>query len=228
MSTMDLAGGNVTIRPLHPSILGQDFAFQISTPIGSKYYLCSSSSERDAWVYALRKAIKPHADELRRQDNSLKIWVLEAKGVAKSGSRGSGSSKKYFCELYLDEVLYARTCGKAKGELLFWGEHFEFSQLPSCVQTITVVLFREGDKKRRKERNSCIGRVKIPVNSVNSRYLIEKWYPVQPDTPLGKDKECPSMRIKCKYQSVDILPVRCYKPFLQVTELSILLQLVSK
>jgi hypothetical protein len=60
--------------------------------------------------------------------------------------------------------------------------------------------------------------VKIPVNSVNSRYLIEKWYPVIPDSTSGsgKDKECPSMRVKCKYQSVDILPVRCYKPFLQV------------
>jgi RAS protein activator-like 2 len=62
-----------------------------------------------------------------------------------------------------------------------------------------------------------IGRVKIPVNSVNSRYLIEKWYPVVADSnsQTGKDKECPSMRVKCKYQSVDILPVRCYKSFLQ-------------
>lgn len=77
MSTIELAGGNVTIRPLHPSVLGQDFAFQISAPVGSKYYLCSSAAERDAWVFALRQAIKPHADEIRRQDNGLKIWVLE-------------------------------------------------------------------------------------------------------------------------------------------------------
>jgi RAS protein activator-like 2 len=154
MSTLDLAGGNVTIRPLHTSVLGQDFAFQISTPVGSKYYLCSSAAERDSWVYALRQAIKPHADEIRRQDNSLKIWILEAKGIA---GTGKSSSKRYFCELYLDDVLYARTCGKPKGEMLFWGEHFEFPQLPSCVQLITVVLFREGDKKKKKERNTCVG-----------------------------------------------------------------------
>jgi len=154
MSTLDLAGGNVTIRPLHTSVLGQDFAFQISTPVGSKYYLCSSLAERDSWVYALRQAIKPHADEIRRQDNSLKIWILEAKGIP---GTGKNSSKRYFCELYLDEVLYARTCGKPKGEMLFWGEHFEFPQLPSCVQLITVVLYREGDKKKKKERNTCIG-----------------------------------------------------------------------
>ncbi|OXA58440.1 ras GTPase-activating protein nGAP isoform X3 [Folsomia candida] len=212
MSTIELAGGNVTIRPLHPSVLGQDFAFQISAPVGSKYYLCSSAAERDAWVFALRQAIKPHADEIRRQDNGLKIWVLEAKGIV---GTGKSSSKKYFCELYLDDTLFARTCAKTKGDMLFWGEHFEFSQLPNCVQMITVVLFREGDKKKKKERNTCLGRVKIPVNSVNSRYLIEKWYPVVPDSSSSKDKEVPSMRVKCKYQSVDILPVRCYKSFLQ-------------
>jgi hypothetical protein len=42
--------------------------------------------------------------------------------------------------------------------MLFWGENFEFSQLPNCIQTITVVLFREGDKKKKKkERNTCLG-----------------------------------------------------------------------
>ena len=155
MSTVDLTAGDVLIRTLHPSILGQDFAFQVITPSGSKYYSCSSGPERDAWVHALRQAIKPHSDEIRRQESSLKLWILEAKGVA----GGSGKhSKRYFCELYLDDVLYARTCAKPRGEMLFWGEHFEFSQLPNCVQLITVVFFREGDKKRKKERNTCIGK----------------------------------------------------------------------
>ncbi|ODM87506.1 putative Ras GTPase-activating protein [Orchesella cincta] len=58
---------------------------------------------------------------------------------------------------------------------------------------------------------------KIPVNTVTSRYLIEKWYPVLPDSSSSssKEKEHPSLRVKCKYQSVDILPLRCYKSFLQ-------------
>ncbi len=73
---------------------------------------------------------------------------------------------------------------------------------------------------------SLIGKVKIPVSTVNSRYLIEKWYPVASDSGkestkenVSKDKdskEGPSLRIKCKFQSVDILPLRCYKPFIQV------------
>lgn len=154
MSTMDLTAGDVSIRPLHPSILGQEYAFQVTTPTGSKYYTCSSAAERDSWVYAFRQAIRPRADEVRRRENSLKIWILEGKGMPSSGKH---SNKRYFCELYLDDVLYARTCGKPRGEMLFWGEHFEFTQLPNCVQLITVVFFREGDKKRKKERNTCIG-----------------------------------------------------------------------
>jgi RAS protein activator-like 2 len=156
MSTMDLTAGDVTIRPLHPSILGQEYGFQVITPsTGSKYYSCSSQPERDAWVHALTQAIKPHADEVRRLENSLKIWILEGKGLV--GGSGKGTVKKYFCELYLDDTLYARTSAKPRGEMLFWGEHFEFTQLPNCVQDITVVFFREGDKKRKKERNTCIG-----------------------------------------------------------------------
>ena len=74
-----------------------------------------------------------------------------------------------------------------------------------------------------------LGKVKIPVNTVNSRYLIEKWYQVTPDPPANnsnqnsKEKDCPSLRIKCKFQSIDVLPLRCYKPFLQVCNLTHLL-----
>lgn len=162
MSTLDLTAGDVSIRPMHPSLIGQDYSFQISTPCGSRHYTCSSAGERDSWIYALRTAIKPHANEARRSENSFKIWILEAKGTP--GGNGKNSTKRFFCELYLDDVLYARTCGKPKGEMLFWGEHFEFIQLPNCVQQITVVLYREGDKKRKKDRNTCIGmwRVNYP------------------------------------------------------------------
>lgn len=117
---------------------------------------------RDSWVHALRQAIKPHVDEIRRIDNSLKIWILEAKGVG-GGSGKHSSSKRYFCELYLDEVLYARTCGKPRADMLFWGEHFEFTQLPNCVQHITIIFFREGDKKRKKDRNTCIGKAEYYI-----------------------------------------------------------------
>lgn len=35
-----------------------------------------------AFVDSLRKSVQPDQDQVRRTDNSLKIWILEAKGVA--------------------------------------------------------------------------------------------------------------------------------------------------
>ena len=69
-----------------------------------------------------------------------------------------------------------------------------------------------------KESTACcfgfVGSVSIPVHDVTSRYLIEKWYPVLSEKGLAKDP--PSLRVKCRFQSVDILPVQVYQEFLQV------------
>nr|XP_045583003.1 ras GTPase-activating protein nGAP-like [Procambarus clarkii] len=86
----------------------------------------------------------------------------------------------YFCELLLDTSLYARTSSKQKVEMCFWGEQFKFSNLPS-VENISVALYREGEKKRKKEKHVLVGTVNIPVANVTSRCHIEKWYQVQHD-----------------------------------------------
>ena len=69
-----------------------------------------------------------------------------------------------------------------------------------------------------KESITCcsvfVGSVSIPVHDVTSRYLIEKWYPVLSEKGIAKDP--PSLRVKCRFQSVDILPVQVYQEFLQV------------
>lgn len=64
------------------------------------------------------------------------------------------------------------------------------------------------------------GTVTIPVNTITSRFLIEKWYPVVSEK--GSSKEPPSLRIKCKYQTVDILPLEVYEEFLEVCLFSFL------
>lgn len=58
-----------------------------------------------------------------------------------------------------------------------------------------------------------LGSVSIPVHNVTSRYLTEKWYPVVGDK--GPLKEPPALRVKCRFQSVDILPVQVYQEFLE-------------
>ena len=60
---------------------------------------------------------------------------------------------------------------------------------------------------------SIAGTVSIPVHSITSRFLIEKWYPVMSEK--GSSKEPPSLRIKGKFQMVDILPLEVYEEFLE-------------
>ena len=90
----------------------------------SRYFLCRSAEERDKWMQCLKSVVtQPHLiSEQRHDENSLQVWLLEAKGQAIS----SKPTKKYFCEVFLNNILHAKTCSKEKKEILFWGESFDF------------------------------------------------------------------------------------------------------
>lgn len=62
---------------------------------------------------------------------------------------------------------------------------------------------------------SSPGTVRIPVDDVSSRYLNERWYPLtETDKPQSPAAPAPALRIKCRYQSVDVLPIDNYARFL--------------
>lgn len=93
---------------------------------------------------------------------------------------------RYFCELCLDDSLYARTSCKLKTDNIFWGERFDFSSLPS-VASVTLHLYKDTDRKRKKDKSSYVGLVNIPVAMVTGRQLVEKWYSVStPSTLRGR------------------------------------------
>lgn len=121
-------------------------------------------------------------DNCERTENSLSLWINEAKDLP--------AKKCYYCELYLDGTLFARTSsrvvgkssvtpgndgglsgvgvapgggGRAGGCQLFWGELFELDNLPPVTRVI-VHLFRDDEPK--KKRHSKDEAVMNPLGSV--------------------------------------------------------------
>ena len=150
----------------------------------------------------------PPQDNIERSENSLSLWVNEAKDLA--------PKRRYFWELHLDGTLFARTSsrtvdrtaqrsslagdgsgGGASGGLggggggsqaggfqLFWGELFELDNLPAVSQ-VTLYLFRDEDpkKKRLSRDESCLhplGSVAIPLAEIRGRAHQERWHCIVP------------------------------------------------
>ncbi|XP_075038316.1 ras GTPase-activating protein nGAP isoform X5 [Mixophyes fleayi] len=194
----------ILVKPLHSSILGQDYCFEVTYSSGSKCFSCSSAAERDKWMENLRRTVQPNKDNCRRAENVLRLWIIEAKDLA--------PKKKYFCELCLDDTLFARTTSKTKADNIFWGEHFEFYGLPP-LHNITVHIYKDVEKKKKKDKNNYVGLVNIPMASVTGRQFVEKWYPVSTPTANKGKTGGPSIRIKSRYQTITILPMEQYKEF---------------
>lgn len=127
-------------------------------------------------------------DAIRRVENSLCIWVLEAKGVP--------AKRRFFCEISLDKRSMAITTRKQMSDgICFWGEQFEFENLPLHSQQLCVDLFREAEQRASKKSSkrlggggannkgmcsqedlrNLIGLVRIPVAELNARQPVEKW-----------------------------------------------------
>jgi len=198
---LNLNSEDISIQPVHPSIMGQDnwFSITYTSSNTTRYFSCQNSRERDEWITSLRKTLTPIEDR-RRTENSLKIWVFEVKGLSEK--------KKYFCEIHLDDKIYARTSSKKMSGMCFWGEYFNFPELPK-VEKITILIYKDKGKVRRQRKP--VGRIKISVASVQSRREVEKWYPVE----KSSRRESPSIRLKCQFQSIDVLPLRDYEQLLK-------------
>uniref|UniRef100_A0A3Q2XAS3 Disabled homolog 2-interacting protein-like n=1 Tax=Haplochromis burtoni TaxID=8153 RepID=A0A3Q2XAS3_HAPBU len=195
---------SVIIKPVHSSLLGQDYCFEVTTSTGTKCFSCRSAAERDKWMENLRRAVHPNKDNSRRLENVLTVWVVEAKDLP--------AKKRYFCELCLDDSLYARTSCKLKTDNIFWGERFDFSSLPP-VASITLHLYKDTDRKRKKDKSSYVGLVNIPVATVTGRQLVEKWYTLSTPSTIRGKSSVPTVRVKARYQSIVILPMEQYKEF---------------
>ncbi|XP_049540073.1 ras GTPase-activating protein raskol [Anopheles darlingi] len=204
-------GGTVSILPVHASLLGHRHGFQIySASYGVKHYSCRSRQERDLWMHGLRKILFPNNINALRKDNSVKIWIYEAKLLS--------TKKRYFCEIYLDQALYGRTSSKLNIDLLFWGECLEFLDIPDS-KIITIKVFREADKRKWRDKDLLIGTVHISILDTMPHIFCEEWYPILPEKKDGSSKSLSkqsqsTLRVKCRFQSLTILPINEYREFL--------------
>ncbi|XP_077426573.1 disabled homolog 2-interacting protein [Vanacampus margaritifer] len=238
VGSLDLsADASTVVRPVHSSILGEKYCFEVINSENTHCFGCSSAAERDRWIEDLRRAAQPNKDNIERTENSLNLWVKEAKDLP--------PKRRYYCEVHLDGTLFARTATRPVGKVssqavecssgslsgsggvpggcqLFWGEFFELDNLP-CISQITLHLFREEDlKKKRHSRDEFglqpLGSVNIHLADIQGRTYQEKWYPIIPyklSTGCTKENLGPqaSLRIKARFQNLQVLPMEKYKEF---------------
>ncbi|XP_018617642.1 ras GTPase-activating protein nGAP isoform X2 [Scleropages formosus] len=208
VESLDLSSDQTTvIRPVHSSILGEKYCFEVINSEHNHCFGCSSAAERDRWIENLRRAAQPNKDNCERTENSLSVWVNEAKDLP--------PKRRYYCELHLDNTLFARTTSRAVekstnrsstatdggaaasggalggagsssggGCQLFWGEFFELDNLPPVSQ-LTLHLFRDDEpkKKRHSKDDSSLyplGSVAISLADIRGRAFQEKWYQIVP------------------------------------------------
>ncbi|XP_046844941.1 disabled homolog 2-interacting protein-like isoform X2 [Xenia sp. Carnegie-2017] len=204
--SVDLAvDEQVEVRAIHPSVIGQQYCFVISNSLETKYFACQSSEEMSKWIGSVKTALDPSRDLDCRIDVSIALWIVEAKGLT--------NKKRYFCELLLDNVTYAKSSGKQqKNDALFWGEQFIFEDLKE-VTVLQIQIHKDQEKKKKKDKSSLIGTIDIPTNSLALNQEVENWYPISPSPTSHNEGAMLKMRVK--FHKNLILPLGLYNELLE-------------
>ena len=112
---------------------------------GPFYFMCRTTEEREKWLQCLSSICKPNQLNEQHQENSLQLWLLEAKGQQLS----SKPNKKYMCEIVLNKHVLARTCSKEKQDILFWGENIELNSVSGDY--VRIELYQESVETIKKK-----------------------------------------------------------------------------
>ncbi|NXH14589.1 RASL3 protein, partial [Bucco capensis] len=192
-----LGGDNVIVRPVHGSIVGERFCFQVLSGQGSQSFGCTSLAERDRWIETLRRTAQPNKDNCERQELALTLWLYEGRDLP--------PHRPLRCHLHLDGTLFARTTAKVAGPEgeLFWGELFQLAALPPS-RALTISLCRDDHPA------PPVASVTIPLAELAAtKQPLERWYPLS--CAGGGGELVPAVRVRGRYREVRVLPIVNYK-----------------
>ncbi|XP_036255935.1 RAS protein activator like-3 [Molothrus ater] len=200
---LDLTGDNVIVRPVHGSLVGERFCFQVITPECSRSFGCSSLAERDRWIEELRRAAQPNQDNCERLDLSLSLFLFEGRHLP--------PRRRLRCHLQLDGAVFARSTAKPPGDdgQLFWGELFHLAALPPA-RALTVTLCHQHHHDDPAGWQP-VASVTIPLAELvaPARQPLERWYALS-GAGVGSDP-APALRLRGRYRQVRVLPIVRYK-----------------
>ncbi|XP_065829535.1 ras GTPase-activating protein nGAP-like [Oscarella lobularis] len=200
-TSIELTGKQApTIRVLHASIAPREHCFDVLCGDATLRCRCADEPQMKSWLDGLGRCVNRERDNDSREEIDVTFWIMDSKGMPKK--------KNYYCEIFLDDTLYARTTTKMHGDSLFWGEHFSFGNV-EVFNMITVRMYKDTEKKRKGP--TLVGKVLISVSQFDGKSSpLEKWHPI-----VGSHKlEQATIRIKTKYQVVPVLALKTYDNFL--------------
>ncbi|KNC78637.1 hypothetical protein SARC_08945 [Sphaeroforma arctica JP610] len=101
---------------------------------------------------------------------------LRSKSVKGSKDVAVGS---YFCMVVLDWEYQARTQTKAQASAPFWGEKFTFSNFPSSLKTLMVVIYQNERTFTGGSKEVPVGKVSISVDTLAKTESFTQWCSIE-------------------------------------------------
>ena len=208
--------GTLKIQVVHPSVSPRNSCFRVITETEILYMSSGSPAEMQKWAVNLNECQRPNRNHLRHLDTHLSVGIMEARNLV--------LKKRYFCEVYLNGILYAQSCCKAMSDMLFWGESFVFEELPA-LGTIVFKLQKENNGRKKKDKFTEVGQIELPALTFEGGQVTEKWYPLtqhqlaksSSSVNLTKDASqvFPALRLKIQYHVITVQPLKIYDDLLK-------------
>ncbi|VDO08721.1 unnamed protein product [Rodentolepis nana] len=139
-------------------------------------------------LFATFQCVKnPNLCSEKHIENNLHLCIQEIKGLP--------IGNDYFCEIYLDDALYAQTASKTVTETLPWSEEFSFTHVPSFneIQVLLWMFVSTMVVEKVKNRRASLPRsgvVSVGSNERLSTYRIS--IPNHSDSIISMESEVSS------------------------------------